>query len=145
MTELLEKIHPGDVGTLAAIFSALVAFWRFIKPILDDKRNQAAFVEVSRLAIMGASAAVKAYFDAIGAARASTSASGAMITPEEQKAALQVGISTAWALLVAQGPAAVQKIVGYYGGEDAVKAAIEVIIRRKAFGERIDEHLSTAP
>lgn len=131
------------VGT--AFASALIWFVRFVQPIIADKRNEAAFKEIGRLGTIGASAAAFSYFKALEAARSPTSDGGKAVTPAEQKLALKAGVDEAWATLKRQAPGIIKNVISYYGDDDKAKQSLEVIVRRKAFGERLDQQMGDAP
>ena len=134
------------IATLATAISAgIIRLIFLVKPIIADKRNQAAFLEVSRLGTMGASAAVWSYLQALEAARSPSSEGGKTVTPGEQKLALKAGVDAAWGALKRQAPGTIKNVLKYYGGEEETKKAMEVIVRRQAFGERLDQQLGDEP
>lgn len=120
----------GQVGSavLAVVVSALVPQ---LLAILRDERNRRAIALVSRAGLIASSAALKAMHDALDLAKMPSSDGGKLVTPDERKAILRAGVDAGWRVVRDESPALLDAVLKIYGGEQAVRDSLEVIVRGK--------------
>lgn len=135
------------VGVIAAVATALAPLLPILLPLLlahvQDSKARLALGAVTRAAIPAVSAASQTIYAAIEAAGRSDSPGGAAVTPDERRTAIAIGVARGLSVLTAD-PRTIRLVLDYYGSEDAVREALEVLIRRKALGHRLDEETGAA-
>lgn len=97
--------------------------------IIRDQRAQRTFNLVSRAGVMASTAAAKAMWAAAKEAQNPESDGGNAITGVEREHIVKVGIEAGWAYVKQHAPGLVDEVLKTYGGEQAVRDAIEAKVR----------------
>jgi hypothetical protein len=100
--------------------------------LIKDKRHAQAFAAVSRAGLLAINAAAQAMRAALEEAKRPDSDGGTQVTESEKKRIMSIGIATGIQWMKDQN--IMEQVVTAYGGEDAVRLALEQIIRSKVDG-----------
>lgn len=118
---------------LVALVPLLVPTMPLWLPLLaghiKDARHRQAFEAVSRAALLSLNEALQEYRAAREKAQDPKSPGGTAILDEEEKAALAAGVAVGVKWL--ESNHLLDRVISVYGGEDAVRQALEEFIRHK--------------
>lgn len=126
---------PEQLGAITGAGGLVLGLLRMLAPVIADKRNQAAFAEVSRACFIAASAATQVMLRSLDTARSEGSDGGADVTQAELHDIAKAGAAAGMAHLRQLGPATLSNVLRFYGGEEAVGAAL-VSFAHKAVSKR---------
>jgi hypothetical protein len=100
---------------------------------IKNAKDRVAFDAVSRAGVRASSVAADVYGRALERARDPSSVGGAFVLQEEKDKALVEASNAAWEDLQRQG--LLSQVVEAYGGEKAVRQAVNAIVKNALFGK----------
>lgn len=122
------------VQAAATVVGVLLPLVPILAPVflafLRDKRHLFAFAAVSRAGMLAANEAAKAMREVYAQATDVASPGGRDVTPAEVDKMIKAGALAGAAYLKTSG--LWKKVLDVYGGEEAVKLALEQIVRSKS-------------